>query len=208
MVSAIALTSNSYPAQTTVSDSQPSFPALSTLDAVKRTALGVFGCTMTFVFDIVVVNRIINVMKSMSYDLSQPQEAFQLLRDVSSIPNKVISLVLKTALVSYISFFGPIIEEVVFRGFLYEKMRSWVENPEALCQRALRVIGNGLVFGAAHLSPFQGWFNVPVFVSTFFAGCVLAGMREMTGDILAPTVSHILHNSTVMALVLLGVEEI
>lgn len=52
-----------------------------------------------------------------------------------------------------------------------------------------------LIFGLMHLSPFQGWANVMVFIGTTLCGIILGGVAEYTGDLWAPTTMHIINNT-------------
>ncbi len=63
----------------------------------------------------------------------------------------------------------------------------------------LRVAVNGFLFGACHLSPFQGWTNIPVFIVTGVMGVVFTILREFTGDTLACSTAHILNNALACA---------
>lgn len=75
---------------------------------------------------------------------------------------------------------APVAEELLFRGYLYGKLRRWV----AIWAGALLT---SVVFGAIH-----GQWNVglDVFVLSF----VMCGLREMTGSIWAGMLLHMLKN--------------
>ncbi len=91
---------------------------------------------------------------------------------------------------------GPIVEEWLFREKLEAKLREWTHIP------ALRICMNGLLFGLLHVWRFPTWALFPKFVITTFGGCVAAALREKTGDIIAPSAAHILHNGVVLGLAL------
>lgn len=94
--------------------------------------------------------------------------------------------------------FAPITEELLFRGY-GEKS---AENDLSITQKFMAALKSNIVFGAIHMSPFQGWFNIPIFVITFSMGMVFSLLREATGDLCAPTVCHAMNNILATALLL------
>jgi membrane protease YdiL (CAAX protease family) len=80
---------------------------------------------------------------------------------------------------------APICEEVVFRGYLYPAVKSFV-GPwmSALC--------TALMFSAAHGS-------VSALVPLFIFGLALAALYEFTGSIWAPMAAHFLVNAATVA---------
>jgi len=126
------------------------------------------------------------------------QDVKVLLNGVASISYPLLAIVLKVALLAYIVVIGPIYEEYLFRTKLHEWLKEQIDQP------AMRVLANGFLFGLAHLSPSQGWANLPIFALTGFGGCVLSALREETGDIIAPSAAHILNNGLAMAQFLRG----
>ena len=83
---------------------------------------------------------------------------------------------------------APIAEEIIFRGWLYGKMREKLN--EKVSNRASMLISIGLVsllFGAVHLQ-----WNVGV--NVFAMSVVLCSLREITGTIYSGILLHILKN--------------
>jgi membrane protease YdiL (CAAX protease family) len=80
-----------------------------------------------------------------------------------------------------ISFVGPIVEEVVFRGLLFAHIRARLG--------ALPTIAiTGALFGLLHGGP-------PSYAASIVAtGLILGVLREWTGGIVAPTAAHVLNN--------------
>jgi membrane protease YdiL (CAAX protease family) len=80
---------------------------------------------------------------------------------------------------------APICEEVVFRGYLYPAVKSFV-GPwmSALC--------TALMFSAAHGS-------VSALIPLFVFGLALAALYEFTGSIWAPMAAHFLFNAATVA---------
>lgn len=75
----------------------------------------------------------------------------------------------------------PIIEEVIFRGFLYGRLRKYLNLP-------LSMLLVSLLFAALH-----GQWNVRVDV--FILSLALCGLREITGTAYAGILIHIIKNS-------------
>ena len=75
---------------------------------------------------------------------------------------------------------APIAEELIFRGWLYEKLRNRFAIP-------LAIILTSLLFGLLH-----GQWNVGV--NVFALSLVLCGLREVTGTIYAGILVHIIKN--------------
>lgn len=71
---------------------------------------------------------------------------------------------------------GPISEEIVFRGQAYSKCREYMGFPYAL-------ILTSLLFAFGHAA-------VPQIVLAFFAGCMLASIKEKTDSLLIPIILH------------------
>ncbi|MCL2094628.1 CPBP family intramembrane metalloprotease [Candidatus Saccharibacteria bacterium] len=74
----------------------------------------------------------------------------------------------------------PILEEAIFRGVLYSKLKSGLPTVAA-------VIISSLLFAIAH-----GQLNVAV--ATFALALVACGLREITGTIYAPILLHAVKN--------------
>lgn len=83
---------------------------------------------------------------------------------------------------------APIAEEVIFRGWLYGKMREKLS--ESMSNVASMIISSVLVsvlFGAIHMQ-----WNVAV--NVFAMSLVMCGLREVTGTIYAGILVHMLKN--------------
>lgn len=77
-------------------------------------------------------------------------------------------------------FIAPIAEEIIMRGWLYDKLRSKLKIAPA-------IILVSVLFGLLH-----GQWNVAV--STFALSVVLCGLREITGTIWSGVLLHMLSN--------------
>lgn len=84
---------------------------------------------------------------------------------------------------------APLVEEVMFRGFLYRALRCRLSVAPAICISAA-------VFAGIHP---QG---LPGFPALFTIGCVLAFLREWRGSLIAPMVTHACVNGVSFAMIL------
>jgi membrane protease YdiL (CAAX protease family) len=82
----------------------------------------------------------------------------------------------------------PLIEETIFRGFLYRRLRLRLSPVAA-------ALASGLAFGAAHLS-------FDAFLPLSAVGFALAMAYERSRDLAVPVVGHALWNLTQAALIL------
>ena len=129
------------------------------------------------------------------------QDASRLLETTSS-PGAVIAMVV---------VLGPIIEEVIFRGVLRDLvvgLEPKEVNPEKYCgmtwERLVSVAKVSLIFGLVHLSPNQGWLNVPIVIALSVLGFIMGMLREYTGNLWAPTGLHMANNGLAVASQLLA----
>jgi membrane protease YdiL (CAAX protease family) len=90
---------------------------------------------------------------------------------------------------AFMVFFGvlaaPIVEELIFRGFLQSAVRI-------TCDKLQTVLTSGFVFALIH-------WNAHVFLQIFVLGLMLAYLFEKTGSLVAPITVHICHNTFTLA---------
>jgi uncharacterized protein len=79
---------------------------------------------------------------------------------------------------------GPFVEELFFRGFLYDAIRKRWGMPSAI------ILTSGF-FAYVHESLFA-------FVPIFFLGVILAYLREKRGSLIPSITMHIIHNSVLL----------
>jgi hypothetical protein len=84
---------------------------------------------------------------------------------------------------------APLVEELVFRGFL----QPWLRRRFGV---ALSIIGSGVLFGLAHQ---ELWLSI----SNIVMGFVLAAIYEYTGSLWVTIWIHFVNNATVMAFIAL-----
>jgi membrane protease YdiL (CAAX protease family) len=86
-------------------------------------------------------------------------------------------------------FFGmlaaPIVEELLFRGFLQSAVRI-------TCDKWQTLFISGFVFALIH-------WNGHVFLQIFILGLLLAYLFEKTGSLVASMTVHICHNTVTLA---------
>jgi membrane protease YdiL (CAAX protease family) len=162
---------------------------------ISRVALGALAWVVELPIVVFVTDRVVSFMESRGIEFTAKQ-------DVVAIYNSLNSITLKVALLAYAVILGPILEEYLFRHMLQGATR-WIQGSDDLIARVIRVLVNALIFAAMHLSSAQGYTNIPIFAATFILGCVFATVREVSGDIVASSTTHILHNGTAMAQLLL-----
>ena len=83
---------------------------------------------------------------------------------------------------------APIAEELVFRGWLYGKLRAKVAMPIA-------ILLVSALFGLVH-----GQWNVGV--NVFAMSIILCGLREVTGTIYAGILMHMIKNAIALAILI------
>jgi membrane protease YdiL (CAAX protease family) len=83
---------------------------------------------------------------------------------------------------------APIVEEIFFRGFLYNSLRT-------VFPAWLAAIGQALLFGAGHIYEPLGIF------ATFVIGLMLATIYEWRKTLLTPMIVHCMYNSLVMVVI-------
>ncbi len=116
---------------------------------------------------------------------------FDLVPEQQEILRKVLeedSLAVLTFMVSFGVLAAPIMEELVFRGFLQSAVRNTLGKQKA-------ILVSGLLFAIVHL-------DVYIFLQIFILGLLLAYLFEKTGSLIAPITVHIFHNSATLAIVL------
>jgi membrane protease YdiL (CAAX protease family) len=92
-----------------------------------------------------------------------------------------------------ICLIAPVIEEVWFRGWLFPVLRSWLPKWVA-------VVGSAMVFALAHTgSPLE---HFPL--SQLIGGVVFALAYDRTGNLTAPVVLHVLGNTSLQVLTVMG----
>lgn len=112
------------------------------------------------------IGQIIAISVSIFYQGPQiDQVAVNNLREISSHPEVFWSLALA------IIFIVPVIEELLFRGFMQKCLNG-------ILGARISVIITSLIFSALHFSVTQGMNNIELLISLFVLSCFLGFLRE------------------------------
>lgn len=76
-------------------------------------------------------------------------------------------------LISFVVLIVPIIEEILFRGFLQNWLRGYLKPSFA-------ILITSVIFALFHFSPEQGWSNITILSSLFILSCFLGYLVERT----------------------------
>ncbi len=91
---------------------------------------------------------------------------------------------------------APVIEELVFRGFLYTYLRKKLSMVKS-------IIFSALIFSLFHFSSDQGVSNIALLSSLFFLALFLGFLYERQRSLLAPIALHMTFNSISVIRILL-----
>lgn len=86
-----------------------------------------------------------------------------------------------------IVFFAPLIEEILFRGFLQSFIRKHLGSKQA-------ILITSICFSLFHYSPEQGFSNIPIIGSLFTLALFLGYVYEKRGNLLSPIALHATFN--------------
>jgi membrane protease YdiL (CAAX protease family) len=117
------------------------------------------------------------------YTFPPATPAVQVLQQLHSAPATLVYLVL-------ICFVAPVVEEVIFRGFIYVGLRQRFRPP-------LAVILSALVFGVTHVR-----LAVPGMMAITCVGVLLALLYERSGSLWPSVIAHSVHNVLAFVVVL------
>ena len=95
---------------------------------------------------------------------------------------------------------APIVEEVVFRGFVMRGLLSRMSATAA-------VAAQGVLFGAVHADPVRGMGNIGLVVILSGVGATLGGAAYLFRRIAPTMLAHAVLNAVALALVLSGVAD-
>lgn len=90
-------------------------------------------------------------------------------------------------LAAFVSVFGPIVEEIFFRGFMYSAVKKRLGILSA-------VFLSTLIFSFLHT-------NIVGFLPIMVLGALLAYLYEVTGSLVPSITVHIIHNSIILGFV-------
>lgn len=111
----------------------------------------------------------------------QPQVAVAVIKGSLDKPLALALLIL------FIVVIVPIIEEIIFRGFMQNWLKTYMRSRWA-------ILLTGFIFAAFHFSPAQGASNLTIVSSLFLLGCLLGALLEMKESLWAPIGLHMTFN--------------
>ena len=124
-------------------------------------------------------------------DMSQPQSLpFQ--------PNTIYTRTDMALIYLVLAVMAPICEEILFRGYLYDRLRRFLPATAT-------VVITAVVFGALHIigsdsyGNFRAQINVGIIITVL--GVALGILREYTGSVWASIFTHMVQNSVVFFLI-------
>lgn len=99
--------------------------------------------------------------------------------------------------VTLIIFVVPLLEEILFRGFL----QTWLKQHLGILYA---IVTTSIIFALFHFSITQGWDNVELLLSLFVLSCFLGFLRERQRSLWASIGLHATFNAvTVLAILLM-----
>ncbi len=106
--------------------------------------------------------------------------------DVNSASDPLILFLLFISL----SVGAPLVEELIFRGYILDSIRSNHSDTFA-------IIGSGILFGFMHWDPIFGFFDLYQTGHAVFGGFLYAWLRIKTGSLWPSIICHSLWNGTI-----------
>ena len=167
-------------------------------ESIQKVALGILTVIPLPAISMYISGKIYEIFTKFKIEVTSTQDVYQIWDSLGGVYPNFLSLALKTAFLGFVVIIGPVWEEFLFRECLFIDF----DGPLG---KMISITGNGFIFGLYHLSPFQGWANIPIFFATFALGVIFAAQRSATGDITASATTHILYNGFCMYKLLTGV---
>ncbi|MFA6211330.1 MAG: CPBP family intramembrane glutamic endopeptidase [Candidatus Obscuribacterales bacterium] len=102
-------------------------------------------------------------------------------------------------LMAALAMIGPVMEEIIFRGFLFNVLNSSVTKKlgSGTLTTMVAVVGSAFVFGAMHM-------NLPALPFYMVLGAVYAEAYRRSGTLVVPIVAHVLNNSMIVIALILS----
>lgn len=100
-------------------------------------------------------------------------------------------------LIAFICLIVPMIEEILFRGYLQQGLKSVISERKAIVLTAL-------IFALFHFSPGQSGSNITIVSSLFLLACVMGYLVERTGSLWSSIGLHATFNTVSSIFILKG----
>ncbi len=157
---------------------------------LQQLGIGMLSWTLAFPLMMIVSQAFALVLGDwMGFDL-QEQLAVKQIKQVQQFP------VLLGASLFMVAFVVPVIEELLFRGYLQEMLLKWLTPLQA-------ILGTSFLFALSHFSTTQGINNLLILSSLFVLSCVLSYLKERQKNLLAPIGLHATFNAISLVQILL-----
>lgn len=140
---------------------------------------------------VIVISQLVAIMVAFFYQNVEPQQvAVQLIKDAT------VSKPLFICMALLVIFVVPLIEELLFRGFLQNWLKRFFHPIAAI------VLTSG-IFAVFHFSSQQGMGNIELLTALFVLSCFLGFIYERQKSIWAPISLHAIFNAVSILLILL-----
>lgn len=136
------------------------------------------------------------------FELTVDQEVIQYLKNALTDPLQTIYAIFK------LTVLGPVFEEILFRGFLQEKLRDLqvvilgVEEADSKVHQVIRIVLQAIVFGLCHFHPAQGLFNIYIVIVAAGMGIYFGIQKEDTFNLWSSSAHHVHCNTSITSRVI------
>lgn len=166
------------------------FPDQGIMTRIKNVALGLFVGLGSFF----AMSALFYFLYTKGYWSQNSQDAFKPY-DWLNNAHPILYGTGRCTLRVVIVLISPFLEEVVFRGAINSAVANYQGEHAKTLQKIARIFLVSLLFGAAHISPWQSTMtNIILFGSTTIAGITLGSLMEQRKDLTAPIAAHIAYN--------------
>lgn len=136
------------------------------------------------------------------FEIVVDQVVLQYLQNALTDPLQAIEAIFKLCVL------GPVFEEIIFRGFLQEKLRDiqvaiWgAEEADSTTHKVIRIVIQAIVFGLCHYHPAQGLFNVYIVIVAGAMGVYFGIQKEETFNLWTSSAHHVHCNTSITSRVI------
>lgn len=138
---------------------------------------------------VVAVGQIVAIFLLFTYQNVEPEQVA-----VKQIKTASTSTPLLVILVLCVIFVVPMIEELLFRGFLQNWLKKFMGQWKAVALTSF-------IFALFHFSPSQGMGNIELLISLFVLSCFLGFVYERQKSLWAPICLHAIFNAVSIMLI-------
>lgn len=139
---------------------------------------------------VIAVGQVVALFLMFTYKNVEPEQVA-----VQQIKTATTSTSLLVVLIFCIILIVPMIEELLFRGFLQNWIKKFMDPWKAIAVTSL-------IFALFHFSPTQGMGNIELIISLFILSCFLGFIYERQKSLWAPFFLHSIFNTVSIMLIL------